>query len=116
MQISKDKIEVYISVLSALETYHWYNIRGISKELFKKDIKALGAIVNDLSYQKIFDISKNAKESALTFRHHARDFMIGTHALINKSMLITFNLNHFKWLGEKNVLSPDDLVLLVEKE
>ena len=116
LQFSKDKIEVYISVISALETYHWYNIRGISEELFKKDINALGAIVNDLSYQNIFDISDNAKKSPLQFRHHARDFIIGSHALLNKSKLITFNLNHFEWLGKKNVLSPEDLVLLVETE
>ncbi len=42
--------------------------------------------------------------------------MIGSHALENKSKLITFNINHFEWLGKKNVLSPDDLVLLVETE
>lgn len=116
LQISKDKLEVFISVISALETYHWYNIRGISEELFKKDISALGAKVNDLSYQDIFDISNNAKKSPLQFRHHARDFIIGSHALLNESKLITFNLNHFEWLGKKNVLSPDDLVLLVETE
>lgn len=116
LQLSKDKMEVFISVISALETFHWYNIRGISEELFKKDIDALGAVVNDLSYQDIFDISNNAKISPLQFRHHARDFMIGSHALENKSKLITFNINHFEWLGKKNVLSPDDLVLLVETE
>ena len=109
-------MEIFISVISALETFHWYNIRGISEELFKKDIDALGAVVNDLSYQDIFDISNNAKISPLQFRHHARDFMIGSQALKNKSKLITFNLNHFEWLGKKNVLSPDDLVLLVETE
>ncbi|MHA1236345.1 MAG: type II toxin-antitoxin system VapC family toxin [Candidatus Hodarchaeales archaeon] len=114
--MSKDKIEVYISVISALETYHWYNIRGISEELFKKDINAFGAIVTDLSYQDIFDISKNAKESSLKFKHHARDFMIGSHALLNNTKLITFNLDHFKWLGKGNVLYPDDLVLLVEAD
>lgn len=109
-------MEVFISVISALETFHWYNIRGISEELFKKDIVALGAVVNDLSYQHIFDISNNAKISPLQFRYHARDFMIGSHALVTKSKLITFNLNHFEWLGKENVLSPDDLVLLVETQ
>ena len=116
LQLSKDKIVILISVISALETYHWYNIRGISEELFKRDIDALGAIVSDLSYQDIFEISNNAKKSPLKFRHHARDFIIGSHALLNKSKLITFNLNHFEWLGKKNVLSPDNLVLLIETE
>ncbi|MHA1996309.1 MAG: type II toxin-antitoxin system VapC family toxin [Candidatus Hodarchaeales archaeon] len=114
LQAAKDKMEVNISVISALETYHWYNIRGISDELFKKDMNALGAIVNDLTYQEIFAISKNAKKSTLQFRHHARDFMIGTQALKVKSTLITFNLHHFKWLGEEHLASPDELVLFME--
>jgi len=42
--------------------------------------------------------------------------MIGSHALLNNTKLITFNLDHFKWLGKGNVLYPDDLVLLVEAD
>jgi predicted nucleic acid-binding protein len=114
LQSSEDKIEVFLSVISALETFHWYNIRGISEELFKKDIEALGATINDLAYQNIFYISKNAKNSALPFRHHARDFIIGTHAQFHKAKLITFNKTHFDWLGQENVLSPDELVMVLD--
>ncbi len=114
LQLSKDKLDVFLSVISTLETFHWYNVRGISEELFKKDIEALGAEINDLTYQNIFHISKNAKYSALPFRHHARDFIIGTHAQVHKSKLITFNKTHFTWLGEENILSPDELVVLIE--
>lgn len=84
--------------------------------MFKKDIQELGAVIKELSYQDIYDISNDAKNSSLQFRHHARDFIIGSHALLNKSKLITFNLKHFEWLGTENIMSPDDLVLRIEAE
>ncbi|UCE14537.1 MAG: hypothetical protein JSV04_05000 [Candidatus Heimdallarchaeota archaeon] len=114
LQASKDKLEVFLSAISALETFHWYNVRGISEELFKKDMEALGAVINELTYQDIFHISRNAKNSALPFRHHARDFIIGTHAHIHESKLITFNKTHFDWLGQENILNPDEFVVLLE--
>ncbi len=116
LQTKKEKLTVNLSVISALETYHWYTIRGISEELFKKDMQALGAVINELAYSAIFSISKNAKKSVLPVRHHARDFIIGTQALKMKSKLVTFNTNHFEWLGEENLISPDELVLVIESE
>ncbi len=115
LQDCNKDFEIFLSVISALETYHWYNLRGISKELFNKDIQGLNAILLDLTSEEIYKISALTKKSNLRFKHHARDFIIGTQALIDKAILITSNHRHFDWMGKENVLSPDSLVTKVEK-
>ncbi len=114
LQSRRDHLDVFISVISALETYHWYNIRGLSKDLFEKDLQELNAQVLELSLEDIYKISASAQTTNLPFKHHARDFIIGTHAIDSQSVLITYNLKHFGWLKPGNLLSPDLLVLTIE--
>jgi len=114
LQERKDQLDIYLSVICALETFHWYNLRGISQELFEKDLEALGATIHDFNFSKIYQISANAKKAILPFKHHARDFIIVTQAIMRQSKLITFNLKHFGWLGKDNVLAPEDLVIALE--
>jgi predicted nucleic acid-binding protein len=116
LQERKELFEISLSIICALETYHWYNIRGISHYLFERDLEALNAIVQDLTLTQIYEISANAKRATLPFKHHARDFIIGTQTILSQSTLITFNLRHFDWLEEEKVLSPDELVLKVEND
>ena len=104
--------EVELSVIVALETFHWYNIRGISKELFDKDLEAIKARIMLLKPEDIYEITNNAKKSKLQFKLHAIDIIIGIQALLSNSTLITYNLRHFKWMGSKNILTPEQLVLL----
>ena len=47
------------------------------------------------------------------FKHHARDYVIGTMAQLKKATLVTYNLEHFTWLKnlEINVIAPEELIL-----
>ena len=84
----EEDFDINISVICALETYHWYNIRGLPKEHYKKDIDALGIETQDFNVEDIYNTSMNAKGSILPFKHHARDFIIGTNASVISSPLI----------------------------
>jgi predicted nucleic acid-binding protein len=113
--LNSDKISICLSIIACLETYYWYLIRNLSKGDFNKDIKALQAQIVPFVQEEIFQISKNAKKSSLRFKHHARDFIIGTHAQLNNSILVTQNLKHFEWMEANQTITPDNLVILFKK-
>ncbi|MHA1519876.1 MAG: type II toxin-antitoxin system VapC family toxin [Promethearchaeota archaeon] len=113
--VNSDKISIHLSIISCLETFYWYSLRNLSKSDFKKDIKALQAHIVPFVHDEIYKISSNAKKSSLRFKHHARDFIIGTHAQLQESLLITKNLKHFEWLGPTKAMTPDDFVILFSK-
>ena len=69
---------------------------------------------------KILDeeIAEKATEAALKygndfpFRHHARDYVIGATALVEKASLVTNNTQHFDWLKREGIAvkTPENLV------
>ncbi|KKK65194.1 hypothetical protein LCGC14_2976610, partial [marine sediment metagenome] len=77
--------------------------------------QALNIKIQNLTTKEIYDISTNAKSSTLPFKHHARDFIIGTQALLTQNILITYNIKHFTWMGKDHYLTPDELVLKISK-
>ncbi len=109
--LNTPEITVYMSIITTLETYYWYVIRGLSKSEFQEDISALHAQIVPFVSDHICPISTNAKNSRLRFKHHARDFIIGTHAQLKESILITHNLKHFPWINADHMMTPDDFVL-----
>jgi len=46
------------------------------------------------------------------FRHHARDYVIGATAMMEKATLITQNTQHFGWLTKEGITvrTPEDFV------
>ena len=51
----------------------------------------------------------------LPFRHHARDFLIGTFVQQNDSILITHNIRHFTWLPANKVYTPEEFLKMMLK-
>ena len=43
------------------------------------------------------------------FKNHARDYFIGATSEFNDTILITYNVKHFKWL-RKTALTPEEFV------
>lgn len=110
----KNVLDVKLSVVAALEVFHWYNTRGLSRDEFELDMKSIGASIDGLQIEDIFTTSNSAKHSDLRFKHHARDFIIGTHAIENSTALLTYNIKHFNWITKVDVMTPDQFVLLVD--
>ena len=99
-------------IIIYLETRLWYDMRGLQKVDFFEDLENLKTstiLFNEKHVEKLIEITK---ESRLPFKHHARDFIIGTQALVQQTKLITYNIRHFEWMEKNEVLTPERLVLL----
>ena len=80
--------------------------------IFLEDIKELDAKIQPLFPEDVYNVAKNAQNSILRIKHHARDFIIGTQAEAAKAFLITQNIRHFNWLPKNRVLTPDEFTNL----
>jgi tRNA(fMet)-specific endonuclease VapC len=116
LALKKEHLDVNISIIAVLEVYHWYNLRGLSKKELKLDLNSFNATINELQYNTIFKISENAKRGKLRFKHHARDYIIGTQAELEGTVLITYNLKHFEWLSEIQVVTPEEFIMMIGKD
>lgn len=109
------KFNVHISVIVYIETLLWYLKLGLKDEDFKDDLKKLKVEIVDLNESLASLIAKNAVKygKKFPFKHHARDYVIGTTAQLKKATLVTYNLDHFTWLKDLgiNVMSPEELIL-----
>lgn len=110
LQSNNNKLSIHLSLMVGLETLYWYKLRGLKKSEFDYDISKLNAEIHDLTFPEIDMISDNAIKSNIKFKHHARDIIIGSHALHYNCILVTENAKDFQWMKE-NILSPDELVL-----
>ncbi len=86
-----------------METLLWYKALGLTKKDFDEEVANIGLSVVGLSEILADSITSNALKyrKAFPFRHHARDYIIGTTALENKAALITYNLDDFRWVIEE---------------
>lgn len=86
-----------------METLLWYKAIGLTRRDFADELEGAGIAVIELSEILADKITANALKygRAFPFRHHARDYVIGTTALENKATLITYNLNDFRWVAEE---------------
>ncbi len=109
------KFNVHVSIIVYVETLLWYLRLGLKIDDFMDDLKKLKVEVVDLNESLALLIVKNAAKygKEFPFKHHARDYVIGTTAQLKKATLITYNLNHFKWLKDLgvNVMTPEELIL-----
>lgn len=114
--LNKNELEIHLSIIAALKVYHWYNLRGLSKDEFQLDIDSFNPIIDEVTYNNIFNISTKAKNARLRFKHHARDYIIGSQAELAGTTLLTYNLKHFEWVKDVEVMTPDDFILLFEQD
>ena len=109
-----NKHQLEISIITYVETLLWYRSRGFKKTDFDEELESLGMDVTKLSQEMADKITGNALKHRKTFpfKHHARDYVIGTSALENKATLITYNLDDFKWVTEEGgtVYTPESFL------
>jgi predicted nucleic acid-binding protein len=98
-----NKHQLEISIIAYVETLLWYRSRGLERTDFDEELEKLGICVTELSQDLADKTTANALKhrKAFPFKHHARDYVIGTSALENTATLITYNLDDFKWVTEE---------------
>ena len=97
-----------------VETLLWYKSRGLSRTNFDEELRIAGITVTELSKgiaERTAAIALKHRRS-FPFKHHARDYVIGTSALEDKATLITYNLDDFNWIKEEGgtVYTPESFV------
>ncbi len=98
-----EKHDLQISIIAYVETLLWYKALGLKQEDFDEELKNLGISVTELSRDLADRVTANALRHGrmFPFKHHARDYIIGTSALESRARLISYNLDDFKWVGEE---------------
>ena len=108
------KHELEISIIAYVETLFWYKTLGLGKDDFDEELENLALSVVGFSRNLADSITANAMKHRRTFsfKHHARDYMIGTSALESNATLITYNLDDFNWMKEEGgtVHTPESFI------
>ena len=103
-----------------IEAGYYYMLRGFTWKDFQNDISKFNAIPIEWKAKNIPKLLKFAKKnkSTLPFRHHFRDFMIGTECAALELDLITNNSKHFQWIPNIRIYTPEQFIqkLIAENE
>lgn len=109
------KHDPHLSIVAYVETLLWYKALGLTKADFDGELANIGISVMGLSEPLADRVTYYAIKHRKTFpfRHHARDYVIGTTALENKATLITYNLDDFRWVREEDgtVDTPENFLV-----
>jgi predicted nucleic acid-binding protein len=105
----RDKFVIFIPSIVFIETSFYYLTRGLMIDDFKNDIRDFGGKFLDLNSQIAIDTAINAKKTKISFKHHARDFVIGTTSLSKNAILITYNIKDFIWMPKDKFYNPESL-------
>ena len=113
LRINKAEIQVYIPSIVSFEIGYYFLTKGIAWEDFLKEIQKFNGIFLEWDSVVLLEVLKNAlnNKETLPFRHHFRDFMIGTQCENTGLDLISYNKNHFKWLKRISIQTPEEFVL-----
>ena len=96
-------------LIAYIEVLIWYEMNGLARSDLDDDLMRLKTKITSLNVDDVNDLLSNVRASPeFPFKHHARDFLIGTLSKKNTSILITYNKRHFGWLSPKLVLSPEE--------
>ena len=99
----------YFPLLAFIEVLVWYEMRGLTREDLEDDLRKLNTEITEFSLDYIDSLMTNIRSNPnFLFRHHARDFFIGTIVQEKGSILITNNKRHFAWLTTRDVLTPEE--------
>jgi len=110
LSLNKDQVSTGLSVIVYLETLFWYLTKNLSVEDFELDLHDIRAIITPLDPPLAQITAETAKNSLLSFRHRARDFIIGSSALKRKAILLTYNSKNFTWMPEDTKTSPESFL------
>ena len=108
--LNKSNYSISISIIVYLETLFWYFTRSTTLEDFTYDLNKINAKVISLDINLAQSTANKAIKSMLSFKHHARDFIIGSTAISNEAILLTYNKRHFLWMPEGKVKNPEEFV------
>ena len=112
LTINHSKFDIFIPTIVQIETGYYYILRGLTWKDFKSDISKFNAISiewNSKNTPKLLKFAKKNK-STLPFKHHFRDFMIGTECAAYKLDLITNNSKHFQWIPNITIYTPEQFI------
>jgi len=113
LRINKNEIQVYIPSIVSFEIGYFFLTKGITWEDFLKEIQKFGGVFLEWDSVILLDVLKNAlnNKETLPFRHHFRDFIIGSQCEKIGYDLISYNKNHFKWLKRISIQTPEEFIL-----
>lgn len=105
--LKKEEMSIELSIIVYLETLFFYLTRSLTIEDFENDLTDISAKIITLDKILAQNTTKNALKSKLPFKHHARDFIIGSAALKRGSILLSYNTRHFNWMPKGSILTPE---------
>ncbi|MHA1167904.1 MAG: type II toxin-antitoxin system VapC family toxin [Candidatus Hodarchaeales archaeon] len=99
----------FFPLITYVEVLVWYEMRGLTREDLDDDLRKIKTEIVHFSIDYIDNLMKNIRTNpSYMFRHHARDFLIGTTVEIKDAILITNNKRHFMWLPAGKTVSPEE--------
>lgn len=115
LSLNREKFDTHISVIVYVETALWYSHLGLSINDLDRELNKINVKVVDFSKDLARKVVQFAKQYSkqLPFKHHARDYLIGTTAISqDATSFITYNKSHFNWLSIEGLetLTPEELV------
>lgn len=113
----KDEISIALPSIVQLEIGYFYLSKGFTMKNFLKYTQRLNAKMLNWTSIQSEKVLQNAiaQRKNLPFKHHIRDFIIGTQCEALSYSLITYNLSHFKWLEKIIAQTPDAFIVFFEK-
>ena len=92
-----------------IEVLVWYEMRGLQRVDLDKDLGKIRTEIFPFKIEFVDELMVNIRSNpSFQFRHHARDFLIGTICKRQQSLLITYNKRHFVWLDSKMIFTPEE--------
>ncbi len=96
-------------LITFIEVLVWYEMRGLTRIDLDDDLTKIRTEIVEFSVEYVDQLMSNIRSNpSFLFRHHARDFLIGTIVQQKASLLVTNNKRHFAWLPPQKVLSPEE--------
>lgn len=110
LSINKENLSVDLSVIVYLETLFWYLTKSLSIDDFELDLEEIQAGITPFDSSLAQDAAERAIKSILPFKHHARDFIIGSSSIQREAILLTYNIVHFLWMPKGTVTTPEKFI------
>ena len=113
LRMNKTDIQVFIPSIVNFEIGYYFLIKGITWEDYLAEIQKFNGKILDWDSVITQDVLKNAinNRKTLPFRHHFRDFIIGTQCENLGLDLISYNKSHFDWVKNVITQTPEEFIL-----
>ena len=113
LRMNKTDIQVFIPSIVNFEIGYYFIIKGITWEDYLAEIQKFNGKILDWDSVITQDVLKNAinNKKTLPFRHHFRDFIIGTQCENLGLDLISYNKSHFDWVKNVITQTPEEFIL-----